>query len=371
VIYLDHNATTPIEPGVREAMEPYLTELFGNASSVHALGRAARRAVEEARENVAGLLGARDAEEIVFTSGGTESDATAVACARRPELRRVIFSAVEHPAVYEPALRLEREGVTVARVPVEPSGGLDVAAAGRLISEAPALVSIMTANNEYGAIYPIAEVAQSVRQAGGILHTDAVAALGKIDVDAAGWGVDLLSASAHKIGGPKGTGALYVRRGVEAEALLPGGGQERRRRGGTENVAGIVGFGEAARLAAASLEREAERLQWLRNELERRLKEAVAGIRIWGEQAPRLPNTSAVLFPGRSGEAILARLDLAGIAVSVGSACSSGTLEPSPAILALGASRQEARGTVRFSLGKTNRAEDLPEVVRRVAEAVA
>ena len=373
MIYLDHNATTPLDPRVRDAMEPFLTDRFGNPSSVHSEGRAARRAVEEARESVAAWVGARDADEIVFTSGGTESDALAIdgffAAEGRAPGSGLVISGVEHPAVREPARRLRSRGHPVEEIPVLATGELDLDAAGRALAAGPSLVSVMAANNEYGAVFPVGRLAAMAHAAGSLLHTDAVAAAGKIAVDVREWDVDLLSLSAHKIYGPKGTGALYVRKGVELEPLLPGGGQERRRRGGTENVAGIVGFGAAARLSASEMRDERERERRLRDELEARLREAIPGVRIWGEGVPRIPNTSAVSFPGRSGEALLIRLDLAGIAVSVGSACSSGTVAPSPVILSLGATLEEARGTLRFSLGRASRAEDLPEVIRALAGA--
>lgn len=372
MIYLDHNATSPLDPRVREAMEPFLTRHFGNPSSVHAEGRAARRAVEQAREDVASLVNAAEAEEIVFTSGGTESDVTAILSLRGRDPRpSLAITAVEHPAVREPARLLESEGHRLEQIPVLPTGALDLGAVEEALEQRPSLVSVMAANNEYGGVFPVEIVARKARAAGARIHSDAVAAAGKIEIDVQRWGVDLLSLSAHKLSGPKGVGALYVKKGVEIPPLLPGGGQERRRRGGTENVAGIVGFGRAARLAASELGEEGDRLGRLREELESRLREAVPGIRIWGEAIRRIPNTTAACFPGKSGEALLIRLDLGGIAVSVGSACSSGTVSPSPAILALGATREQARGTLRFSLGRLNSREELTEVVRVLAGAAA
>ena len=364
MIYLDHNATTPLDPRVREAMEPYLKERFGNPSSVHEAGRAARRAVEEARERVAGFLGAREAEEIVFTSGGTESDAQAILGTPGIAERGIAVTAVEHPAVREPARSLAESGARVEEIPALPSGELDLDAAHRAIARGPALLSVMAANNEYGAIFPVPLLARAAHETGVIVHSDAVAAAGRVAIDVGAWEIDLLSISAHKIYGPKGVGALYVRKGLDLRPLLPGGGQERRRRGGTENVAGIVGFGEAARLLADEAQEENARVAGVRAEFERLLRNSVPGIRIWGEGIERLANTSAVSFPGRSGEALLIRLDLAGIEVSTGSACSSGSLSPSPAILALGATREEAKGTLRFSFGRSNRREELPEVIR-------
>lgn len=371
MIYLDHNATTPLDPRVRQAMEPYLGEQFGNPSSVHAAGRAARRAVEEARELVAGFLGAREAEEIVFTSGGTESDALAILGAPGTKDRGVAFTAVEHPAVRESARRIAESGARAEEIPVLASGEVDLDAAERAMARGPALLSVMAANNEYGGVFPVPLLTRAAHERGVAVHSDAVAAAGKIEIDVGTWGIDLLSISAHKIYGPKGVGALYVRKGLDLRPLIPGGGQERRRRGGTENVAGIVGFGEAARLAASDRREENDRVDRLRAEFEVLLRKSVPGVRIWGEGIPRLANTCAVSFPGRSGEALLIRLDLAGIAVSVGSACSSGSLSPSPSILALGATREEAKGTLRFSFGRSNRREDLPEVIRALSGAPA
>ncbi|HET7452237.1 MAG TPA: aminotransferase class V-fold PLP-dependent enzyme, partial [Thermoanaerobaculia bacterium] len=280
MIYLDHNATTPLEPRVREAMQPFLGEAFGNPSSVHRAGRRARRAVEEAREQVAALLGAGEPEEVVFTSGGTEADALALFSARGSRRRAVAVSAAEHPAVAEPARVLEAEGFERRVLPVLPSGELDLETALARIDAGLALVSVMAANNEYGAVFPIARLAERARERGVRMHTDAVAATGKIDVGA-GWGADMISISAHKIGGPKGVGALWVRRGADVAALFPGGGQERRRRGGTENVPGIAGFGAAAHAAAEGLA-DYGALAVLRDMLEQRVLEICPAARAFG-----------------------------------------------------------------------------------------
>ncbi|MGH9442421.1 MAG: cysteine desulfurase family protein [Thermoanaerobaculia bacterium] len=371
MIYLDHNATTPVDSRVFAAMEPYLTRAFGNPSSVHSAGREARRAVELAREKVAALIGAEDPEEIVFTSGGTESDSLALSHLRSSEPgSAIVTTAVEHPAVAESARRLEAEGHAWRVIPVEPSGGMDLDAVRRALSPAPALVSVMAANNEYGAIFPVAEVAAMARSLGASVHCDAVSALGRLPIDVRSLGVDFLSISAHKIHGPKGTGALYVRRGIDLAAVFPGGGQERRRRGGTENVAGIVGFGEAAGFMAREGEASRAKLARLRDRFESEVSTRFRQTRIWGSEVARLPNTSAIAFPGSSGESLLIALDLAGVAVSVGSACSSGTLTPSPSILALGASRDEARSTLRFSFGKDNRENEIPPVIEALSAAV-
>jgi cysteine desulfurase len=366
VIYLDHNATTPVDPRVFAAMEPFLRESFGNPSSVHRVGREARRAVEEARDSVAELLGAGP-EEIVFTSGGTESDALAVSSASaRAGKPPVVISSVEHPAVREVARRLKGDGHEVREIPVLKTGALDLDAAREALGGA-GLVSVMTANNEYGGLFPIPKMAFLAHETGALFHTDAVAAAGKIPLRAREWGVDLLSISAHKIYGPKGVGALFVRRGLDLVPLFPGGGQERRRRGGTENVPGIVGFGAAARILREELAEEGERLTALRDEFERLLHSRIPGIRVWGAAADRIGSTSSVEFPGRSGEAMLIDLDLAGIAVSVGSACSSGTVSPSTSILALGADRRQAEATLRFSFGRGNGSGQLPEIVETIS----
>ncbi len=349
-------------------MEPYLTEFWGNASSVHAAGRRARQAVERAREEVALVVGASEPEEIVFTSGGTEADALAIFSARGTGRRVLAISAVEHPAVSEPARALGREGWEVRMLPVRPSGELDLELAERSIDASVGLVSVMTANNEYGGIFPVERLAERARASGAVFHTDAVAALGKIPVSAAG-GADMISLSAHKIGGPKGIGALFVRKGVDLPPMFPGGGQERRRRGGTENVAGIVGFGEASRLVREDRE-GAARVAQLRGRFEERVLRMGGPFLIWGRDAPRVGNTSAVAFRGHAGEAVAIALDLAGIAVSVGSACSSGSVAPSASILALGASAQDAKSTVRFSFGTANRPEDVEATVAALVRIV-
>jgi cysteine desulfurase len=367
VIYLDNNASTPLDPDVRAAITAAL-DLYGNPSSVHSDGRRARRAIEEARDDVARLVGARP-EEIFFTSGGTEANALAI-FGGSGAAGRVVTSAVEHPSVREPVARLAgAPGDTVAIRP-DPSGALDP---DRILEEAPPgtrLVSVMAANNEFGAVFPVSDVAPTLRARNVPFHCDAVQAAGRIPVDAPGWQVDLLSVSAHKLHGPKGVGALYVRRGFPLRAHTPGGGQEKKIRGGTENTAGIVGFGVAARLARERLP-EAGRIAGLRDRLERGILATIRETRVAGAAAARLPNTSTILFGGLSGEALLIRLDLEGVAVSVGSACSSGTLAPSPAILALGYSREEARGAVRFSLSRWNTSEEIERVLALLPSAVA
>jgi cysteine desulfurase len=373
VIYLDNNASTQLDPEVRDAIAAAL-DLYGNPSSVHSAGRRARRAVEDAREEVAALVGATPGE-IFFTSGGTEANALAIFGSVSAERGRLVSSAAEHPSVREPLARLVEEGFETVAVAPRPTGSLDPA---EVLDRAPAgtlLVSVMAANNEYGGLYPVAEIARGLSDRGVPLHTDAVQAAGRVPIDVEAWGVDLLSVSAHKIHGPKGAGALYVRRGIPLAPHTPGGGQERKIRGGTENTIGIVGFGVAARLARERVAREPTEIARRRDRLEGGVLEEIPGTTVVGAAAPRLPNTSAILFDGLAGDALLFRLDLEGIAVSVGSACSSGTLAPSPAILALGYTREHAKGVVRFSLSRLTTDREIEQVLeilpRLVAEARA
>ena len=367
MIYLDNNASTKMDPEVATAFQE-AAALFGNPSSVHAEGRRARRAIEEARDEVARLIGAAP-EEVFFTSGGTESNAMAIFGAGTARPRRMVRTGAEHPSVREAADRLSEEGTEVAVVDPEPSGELDPERFLEAVLPGTDLVTVMTANNEYGGIFPVPILCPAVRERGALFHTDAVQAAGRMEIDAHAWGIDLLTISAHKFHGPKGVGALYVRRGVPLRAHTPGGGQEKRLRAGTENTAGIVGFGVAARLARERLG-EAAGIRRLCDRLERGILERVEGARAIAAGVPRLPNTSAVLFEGLSGEALLIRLDLEGVAVSVGSACSSGTLAPSPAILSLGLPPQDARSIVRFSLSRLTTEQEIDasiEIVSRVA----
>jgi len=371
MIYLDNNASTPMDPEVREAVSGAM-DAYGNPSSVHSYGRRARRVVEEARDEVARLVGARP-EEIFFTSGGTEANALAIfgGVRRTGPASPIVTTAIEHPSVRESVARLAEElGVESITVAPDVSGAVD---AERILGAAPPgtrLVTLMAANNEYGGLLPVAAVARALRDRGVPVHTDAVQAAGRIPVDAPAWDVDLLSLSAHKMHGPKGVGALYVRKGFPLRPHTPGGGQEKKIRAGTENTSGIVGFGVAARLARERLD-EAGRIAAMRDRLETRILATVPGTRVAGAAALRLPNTTTILFEGVSGEALLIRLDLEGVAVSVGSACSSGTLAPSPAILALGFSREEARGAVRFSLSRWNTEAEIDRVLALLPEAVA
>ncbi|MGE5414993.1 MAG: cysteine desulfurase family protein [Syntrophomonadaceae bacterium] len=368
MIYLDNNASTRLDPEVGEAMAA-AAEIFGNPSSLHAEGQRARRAIEEARDSVAALIGAAPGE-VVLTSGGTESNAMALFGVMAERGGRVVVSAVEHPSVREAAARLAERGAEVVSVRPEPSGRIEPDRLLEAVVPGTRLVSVMTANNEYGAVFPIAAIAMGARRRGALFHTDAVQAAGRLPIDVRASGVDLLSLSSHKMHGPKGAGALFIRRGVALEAHTPGGGQERRRRAGTENTPGAVGFGAAAGLASRRLG-EAAGVARLRDRLERGILDRVPGTRVAGAGADRLPNTSAVLFDGASGETLLMRLDLEGVAVSAGSACSSGTLAPSPALLALGLPPAEARAVVRFSLSRETTAVEITRVLEILPGVVA
>ncbi len=376
-VYLDHNATTPLAGEVFEAMKPYLTGEFGNASSIHAWGQRAKAAIENARESVARLVGARPSE-IVFTSGGTESDNMAIfgaveAASGKGHAKHVITSAIEHHAALYAVKALEQRGVDVTFVPVGPTGVIDPGDVERAIRPETALISVMHANNELGTVQPVREIAGIAHERGIPFHTDAVQAVGKIPVDVQELGVSMLSLSAHKLNGPKGVGALYVRRGTPLRPLMVGGHHERDRRPGTENVAGIVGLGKAAELALGRGEAEAGRLAGLRDRLERGIKQRAPGAHINAERSPRLPSTTSVRFDGIDGEGFVISMDLKGIACSTGAACSSGSLEASHVLTAIGMSRDEARSTVRFSLGLGNDEAEIdyaldviPQVVERL-----
>ena len=381
-VYADHHATTPLDPEVLEVMRPWLEGLAANPSSTHGPGRAAREAVEAARAEVARVLGA-EPSEIVFTSGGTEADTLAVRGGARaareadPSRTRVAFTAAEHAAVREAAVALEADGFEPVEVPVN-AHGVPAASAFAAADERTALVSAILANNETGAVFDsLPELATRARAAGAVVQTDAVQAIGKIRVDVRALGVDLLALTAHKFGGPMGAGALFVRKGVRVQPLAAGGGQERGRRGGTENVAAIVGLGAAIRLASERLSTEARRLGGLRDRFEAGLLARVPDVKINAAAGSRLPTASSAMFPGTEAETLAAALDLEGIAVSAGAACHAGTTAPSRVLLALGLSPAEARATVRFSFGQTSREEDVdrlleevPRVVERVREAV-
>jgi cysteine desulfurase NifS len=372
-VYLDHNATAPVEAEVLEAMLPFFTEACGNPSSIHTPGNEARRPLEGARRKVAQVLNCT-ARRIVFTGSGSEANNLAVqgaVRARSDGRRHVVTSAVEHPAVLAACRALEEDGVTVTRLPADGDGRVDPRALEESIRPDTALVSVMLANNETGVLQPVADLARIARAHGALFHTDAVQALGKIPLDVEALGVDLLSVSAHKIGGPKGVGALYVRRGVTLRPLVFGGGQERGLRAGTENVPGIVGFGKACELAARRLHRgEMDRVAGLRDRLEAGLLPLHPGARRNGHPKARLPNTINVTLPGIRGESLVLLLDRRGIAFSSGSACKSGHPEPSHALLALGLSAEEAHCAVRFSLGPGTTGKDIDYVLACFEDAL-
>ncbi len=362
MIYLDNNASTRLDPEVWAAMTN-AAGAFGNPSSVHAEGQRARRAIEGARDAIGALMGA-GAGEVFLTSGGTEANAMAIFGAVAGRRGRIVISGAEHPSVREPAARLAASGqCELVVVDPDPSGALDAERVLAAATPGTLLVSVMAANNEYGGVFPVAGLAREMRRRGVLFHADAVQAAGRLPGDADAWGADLVSISAHKLHGPKGAGALFVRRGVSIEARTPGGGQEKKLRAGTENTLAIVGFGVAAILAARRQAGEAPAIARLRDRLERGILERVPAVRVIGALVERLPNTSAVAFSGASGEALLIRLDLEGVAVSVGSACSSGTLAPSPALLALGLSRDEAKSVVRFSLSRETTETEVDRVL--------
>jgi cysteine desulfurase len=365
-IYLDHNATTPPHPEVIDRMTAALRDDFGNPSSVHHFGQAAKAALDDARSAVAALIGA-DASEVVFTSGGTESDNFAIrGVAEALEItgrKHLIASAIEHEAVLNTLKALARRGWTVTLLPVDQSGIVSVDALQSALTDHTALVSVMHANNEIGTIQPIGNLARVAKARGAVFHTDAVQSAGKIPVDVKALGVDLLSLSAHKFYGPKGVGALWMRRGVRLQAPITGGKQERSRRAGTENVAGIVGLGTAAQLARAKMMEEATRLAAMRDRLEGGILGSVSGTAVNGARSPRVPNTTNISFERVEAESLLIALDLAGVAVSTGSACSSGTLEPSHVLKAMGFPAHRTQNSIRFSLGTANTEADIERVV--------
>ncbi|HEY2865587.1 MAG TPA: cysteine desulfurase family protein [Pyrinomonadaceae bacterium] len=383
-VYLDNSATTPVDERVLEAMLPYLKEDFGNASSIHYFGQRARGAVDKARHKVAELINSRP-NEIVFTSGGTESDNLAIKGVLSSSLGRstkvgmpnhVIASIIEHPAVTSVLEDLEKRGLAeVTSLPVYANGIVRPEDVLEAIRENTVLISVMTANNEIGTLQPVVEIGRMVselRRTGRkiFFHTDAVQAVGKVRIDVEEIGCDLLSLSGHKIYAPKGIGALYLRRGTRIQPQNLGGRQERNVRGGTESVPLIVGLGAAAELAAEELETNSSRLGGLRDRLEHSIAERIEDIELNGDREQRLPNISNISFRGVEGEGLLINLDMQGVAVSTGSACSSGTLEPSPVIRALGRDDQSARTAIRFSLGRENTADDIDRLIEILPSAV-
>lgn len=382
-VYLDYNATTPVAPEVLDAMLPYFCADFGNASSIHTFGQNARAAVEAAREQVAALIGAR-AQEIFFTSGGTESDNHAIfgivsssstssssLASSRSARPHIITSFVEHEAVLNACQALEKQGVDVTYLHVDQDGSVNLEDLRAALRKETVLITIMHANNELGTVQPLEEIGRVAKQADVCFHTDAVQSAGKTPIDVERFQLDLLSLSGHKLYAPKGVGALYVRGGTRLKQLLYGGHHQRGVRPGTENVAGIVGLGKAAEIARHSLANDAKRLTALRDQLEHGLLRRVPHSRINGGHAVRTPNTANLVFPGVEGEALLIALDLRGLACSTGAACSSGAVEPSHVLTAIGLPAEEARASLRFSLGRHTTQADIDFAMQVIPAVVA
>jgi cysteine desulfurase len=377
-VYLDNSATTAVAPEVLEAMLPYFSEQMGNAQSVHSFGQRAKAAIEAARRQVAALVGASP-NEIVFLSGGTEADNFAIrgiAMAHQKSGRHIITTSIEHPAVLATCQMLEEEGFSVTYLHPSSDGRISAEQVRSALREDTILISVMHANNETGVIQPIEEIGRLVAEMRASrmqhlhFHTDAVQSVGKIPVDASKLGVDLLSISAHKFHGPKGVGALYIRKGIRLAKLLYGGHHERDRRPGTENVPGIVGFGRAAELSRLHLETRSAKMRQLRDHFERQVLSLIPGVRINGDPESRLPNISNLSFAGVDGESLMIALDLKGIAVSLGSACSSGSLEPSHVLTAMGFDRAHVRSSLRFSLSAYTTREEIDYVISALEELV-
>lgn len=376
-VYLDHTATTPLDPRVLEAMLPYFSETFGNASSVHSYGQRAKIALERSRETIATAIGAQ-AGEVFFTSGGTESDNFAVKgiayAGRKKGKARIIASTAEHHAVLEPCEKLRGEGFDICLLTVDGNGLVTPDQVRDVMNDSTCLVSIMHANNEVGTIYPIQEIARCARERNVSIHTDAVQSLGKIPVNVNELGVDLMTVSAHKLYGPKGIGALYIRRGTEIESLLQGGGQERGRRPGTENVPLAVGFAKAVEIAVAEMSEESKRLAGLRDILETRIRAEFPSVIINGNPTDRLPHILNVSFDSTrlslDGDTLLMNMDMKGIAVTSGSACTSGSMKPSHVLLAMGRDMKTAKATLRFAFGKSNTEQDAGYVVECLRDVV-
>jgi cysteine desulfurase len=373
--YLDHAATTPVLPEVRDAMLSHLDSDFGNPSSVHAYGRRAREAVEDARDRVAAAVGASPSE-IVFTGGGTEADNLALKGAAhklRGQGNHIVVSAFEHHAVLDAADHIIRDGFDVLLVAVPENGVMVPSGVASAVRPSTTLVSVMAVNNEIGTIQPIAEISDAVKRANSqtLVHTDAVQALGNIPVNVHAWGVDLAAFAAHKLGGPKGVGALFIRSHVPVEPQIHGGGQERGQRSGTLNVAGIVGFGVAAEIAAKEVDEKAERVGELRNRLWKGIASDIADVQLNGDPEQRIAGNLNVSIAGAEGETLLLLLDQAGIACSSGSACSSGALDPSHVLLAIGVDREVAKGSLRFSLGRSSTQDDVDAVLDVLPDVVA
>ncbi len=369
-VYLDNNATTPVLPEVFEAMRPYFGEHFGNASSIHHHGQETRAAVENARESVATLLGCR-ASEVIFTSGGTESDNLAIAGLVKAG-DHVITSGIEHHAVLHAAKNLEQIGCEVTVLPVDGRGLIDPDDVKRGLRPATKLITVMMANNETGVLQPVEEIAKLAAEAEVLFHTDAVQAAGKVPIDVKRMHCHALSISGHKLHGPQGTGALFLKKGTQLHPLFHGGRHERSRRAGTENVPGIVGLGKAAKLASESFNNGAiERLAAMRDRLQRDVLSRIEGSTVNGDGAQRVPNTANIRFDHIEGESLVIALDLKGMAVSTGAACSSGAIEPSHVLIAMGLRPEQARASIRFSLGKQTTEEDIDFAIQLLPETVA
>ncbi len=372
MIYMDHSATSPVDPKVFEAMKPYFVEEFGNASTLYSLGRDARKAMENARAQVASLIGAKT-EEIIFTSGGTESDNIAIkgtAYRLKDKGNHIVTSAIEHPAVEETCIYLEKNGFEVTYLPVYEEGIVRVSDLEDAITDKTILITIMHANNEIGTIQPIAEIGKIAREKKIYFHTDAVQTVGKIPVVVEELNVDMLSLSAHKVYGPKGIGALYVKKGVRLEPIVHGGGHEKGLRPGTENVSGIVGLGKACEIAEKNLTDNAKYITNLRNKLIKGVLDSVEQSYLNGHPTMRLPNNVNFRFTGIEGESLVLHLDSKGIAGSTGSACSSKKLEPSHVLTAIGLKEVDAHGSLRLTLGKDNTEEDVEHAIKSIQEVV-
>ena len=367
IVYLDNNATTRIADEVVEEMIPYLTEYYGNASSMHRFGGQLRHKIDRSRQQVADLLGC-NADEIIFTSGGTESDNAAIRGVLECHNQKlhIVTTRVEHPAVRDTCRQLQKQGHYLTEIPVESSGCLDLDELSKAITDDTAMVSVMYANNETGVIFPIEDIARIVKNKGCVFHTDAVQAAGKIPISLKKLPADLLSISGHKLHGPKGVGVLYVRRGTHLNPLITGGHQEWGRRAGTENVPAIIGLGKACELAQKNMYEENNRVKEMRDRLENALTEKCPDSRINGDRKSRLPNTSNISFEYIEGEAILLMLDRLGIAASSGSACTSGSLEPSHVLRAMGVPFTAVHGSIRFSLSRYNTDEEIDYVIREL-----
>ncbi len=371
-IYMDNNATTKVDEEVFEEMKPYFTELYGNPSSMHTFGGQIGKKVEEARGKIAEIIGAQYLTEIIFTSCGTESNSTAIFSALQsyPDKKEIITTRVEHPAILSLAPYLEKQGIAVVQLKVDKFGNLDLNEYDRYLGEDTALVTIMTANNETGVIFPVEKMAEMAKERGVLFHTDAVQAAGKIPVDMTNSAVDMLSLSGHKLHAPKGIGALYLRRGTRFRPFLRGGHQERNRRAGTENVTSIIGFGKAVEIARAHIDEENTKVKEMRDKLEEGIRQKVPRTILNGDKKNRLPNTTNISFEFVEGEGILLLLNELGVAASSGSACTSGSLEPSHVLRAMGVPFTAAHGSIRFSLSRHNTMEEVNFVIEKLPPVI-